>query len=61
MEVLINLISWIVILLILYLIRRPIFRFFKNAGRNAYDRAVAWVGGIILVVIVAFIIFLLGR
>lgn len=61
MQIFWNIVDWVIVLLILYLMRRPIFRFFKNAGRNAYDRAVAWGGAFILLVVVSFIIFLLGK
>lgn len=58
MQILGNIVGWAIILLILYAIRKPIFRFFKNVGNNAYNRAVAWIGGFVFLVIVAFVVFL---
>ena len=58
MEILKNVVDFAIALLILYMTRKPIWRFIKSAGQNAYNRAVAWVGGIILVIIVGFLIIL---
>jgi hypothetical protein len=58
MEILKNIAGWAIVLLILYLMRKPIFRFLKNVGNNAYNRAVAWVGGIIFVIFVALLFYL---
>jgi len=60
METLKNIAAWALALFILFLIRKPILRFIKHAGQNAYNRAVAWVGAIIFIVVAAFVIFLLS-